>query len=77
MCLNRLEPAAIGQMLERALGDAERGLGGRWPLDRDVARERLAQAADGDARRALIWLELAAELAEAQGYHGWKRRWMR
>ncbi|CDH43258.1 replication-associated recombination protein A [Candidatus Contendibacter odensensis] len=64
--LNRLEPAAIGQMLERALGDAERGLGGRWPLE-DVARERLAQAADGDARRALIWLELAAELAEAQG----------
>ena len=31
--LNRLEPAAIGQMLERALGDAERGLGGRWPLE--------------------------------------------
>ena len=25
-----------------------------------------AQAADGDARRMLIWLELAAELAEAR-----------
>jgi putative ATPase len=29
--------------------------------------ERLAQSADGDARRALIWLELAAELADAHG----------
>ena len=33
----------------------------------NVALERLAWAADGDAHRALIWLELAAELAEAQG----------
>ncbi len=64
--LNSLDVAAIRQLLDRALGDSERGLGGRWPLP-EPARERLAQAADGDARRALIWLELAAELAEAQG----------
>jgi putative ATPase len=64
--LNSLDAAAIRQVLERALSDAERGLGGRWPLS-EAARDRLAQAADGDARRALIWLELAAELADAQG----------
>jgi len=64
--LSSLDPAAIRQVLDRALSDAERGLGGRWSLS-EAARERLAQAADGDARRALIWLELATELAEAQG----------
>jgi len=61
-----LDTAAIDQILARALRDPERGFGGRWPLATE-ARERLATAADGDARRALIWLELAAELAEAQG----------
>ncbi len=64
--LNSLDVAAIRQLVDRALSDAEWGLGGRWPLP-EAARERLAQAADGDARRALIWLELAAELADAQG----------
>jgi putative ATPase len=63
--LNSLDPAAIRQVVDRALADPERGLGERWPLS-EAARERLAQAADGDARRALIWLELAGELAEAQ-----------
>ncbi len=64
--LSSLDVAAIGQVVDRALTDPEHGLGGRGPLS-DAARVRLAQTADGDARRALIWLELAAELAEAQG----------
>ena len=64
--LNSLDPAAIRQVVDRALSDAGRGLGGRWPLS-EAARDRLAQSTDGDARRALIWLELAAELAAAQG----------
>ncbi len=64
--LNSLDPAAIRQVVDRALSDAERGLSGRWPLS-EAARDRLAQSTDGDARRALIWLELAAELAAAQG----------
>ena len=64
--LNRLDAAAIDQILERALGDSEVGLGGHWSLAAEV-RERLARAAEGDARRALSWLELGAELAEAQG----------
>jgi len=64
--LTALDAPAIDRVLERALRDAEHGLGGHWPLS-DAARDRLARAADGDARRALIWLELAAELAAAQG----------
>ncbi|HRY16544.1 MAG TPA: AAA family ATPase, partial [Candidatus Competibacteraceae bacterium] len=63
--LQSLEIAAINQVVERALCDPEQGLAGRGSLT-DEARLRLAQAADGDARRALIWLELAAELAEAR-----------
>jgi putative ATPase len=50
--------------LQQALDDSERGLGGR---DLHVAREQLAliaQAADGDVRRALTLLEIAAELVD-------------
>jgi putative ATPase len=63
--LNPLDDVALGAVLERALRDAERGLGGRWTLGAAV-RNRLLTAADGDARRLLLWLELAAELAAAQ-----------
>ena len=49
--------------LQRALGDSERGLG-EMHLRVDSASLRLiAQAADGDVRRALTLLEIAAELA--------------
>jgi putative ATPase len=57
----------IVQALQQALGDDERGLGGR---NLHVAREQLeliAQAADGDVRRALTLLEIAAELVEEGG----------
>jgi putative ATPase len=50
--------------LQQALDDGERGLGGRGL---HVAREQLeliAQAADGDVRRALTLLEIAAELVD-------------
>jgi putative ATPase len=65
--LRPLDEAAIRALIARALTDAERGLGetadalpGRW-LD------RIAEAADGDARRALILLETAVELSRAAG----------
>lgn len=64
--LTGLEASDLRRLLDRALADGEHGLGGRWPLS-DEARDQLANAADGDARRVLIWLELAAELANAQG----------
>jgi putative ATPase len=50
--------------LHRAIADKERGLGD-LDLDVDEASLRLiASAADGDVRRALTLLEIAAELAE-------------
>ena len=50
--------------LRRALEDAERGLGGQGLRAADGQLASIAQAADGDVRRALTLLEIAAELAE-------------
>ncbi len=61
--LRPLGREALLAVLERALADPERGLGGRVEADR-AALERIAEAADGDARRALNLLEIAADLAE-------------
>lgn len=53
--------------LQRALDDRERGLGGQG-IQVDAARLRdIAGAADGDVRRALTLLEIAAELAADEG----------
>ncbi|MEO1202832.1 MAG: replication-associated recombination protein A [Pseudomonadota bacterium] len=61
--LKALTTDAIVEILERALADAERGLNARVQIA--VAElETIASAADGDARRALNLLELAADLAE-------------
>jgi putative ATPase len=54
-------------LLESALRDAERGLGKEQLRAAPEALELIAQAADGDARRALNMLELAAALAAAAG----------
>ncbi len=65
--LKRLADEDIVRLLERALADPDRGLGA---LGISVSRQQLdmiAAAADGDGRRALGFLELAAELAEEQG----------
>jgi putative ATPase len=62
--LKRLEPAELRAIIDAALADRQHGLGER-DLQMDVTlRDRLAQAADGDARRALNLLEIAADLAE-------------
>ncbi len=62
--LKALEPAAIRRLLERALNDQTRGLGGLRLQLGESALDLLAEAADGDARRALNLLEIAADLAE-------------
>jgi len=62
--LKPLDACAIRMLIDRALNDDLRGLGGRELLMPDALRERLAERADGDARRALNLLELAAEVAE-------------
>ncbi len=62
--LKALEAQDLRKLIDRALDDREQGLG---QLQIDVTedlRDILARAADGDARRALNLLELAADLAE-------------
>ena len=49
-------------VLQRALADDERGLGGNYVIG-DESLQTIAAAADGDARRSLNLLELAADLA--------------
>lgn len=62
--LDAVSPDDIVAALHRALADKERGLGD-LELDVDEASLKLiASAADGDVRRALTLLEIAAELAE-------------
>jgi putative ATPase len=68
--LKRLEEADLLDLLERALGDTERGLGARCIRIAGELRRRLVQAADGDARRLLNLLEIAADLAEPDGDGG-------
>lgn len=63
--LRALTAEDILQVLQRALADQAAGLGALGLQVGQEALAALAQAADGDARRALNWLELAADLAEA------------
>ncbi|HEY0196941.1 MAG TPA: replication-associated recombination protein A [Rhodanobacter sp.] len=61
-----LEPVSIADIvaaLKRALVDFERGLGDLQLQVADESLDSIAQAADGDVRRALTLLEIAAELA--------------
>ena len=61
--LRPLEREAILVLLRRALADPDRGLGGRKLEAGEEALALFAEAADGDARRALNLLEIAADLA--------------
>lgn len=54
----------LDRVIDAALGDAQRGLGAQRIGLEPAARELLVTAADGDARRALNLLEVAADLAE-------------
>jgi putative ATPase len=65
--LEAVSAPEIVAALRRALEDAERGLGGRGIVAEDAHLELIAAAADGDVRRALTLLEIAAELAEPDG----------
>jgi putative ATPase len=65
--LEALSVEDIVDALQRALGDAERGLGGRGIVVSDADLALIAAAADGDVRRALTLLEIAAELSEGEG----------
>src|ERR1700730_3948783 len=64
--LKPLSEDEVCAIVDRALADPLRGLGGRAALDAD-ARSSIVGLSDGDARVALNALELAAEIAVARG----------
>lgn len=65
--LRSLDSDAISALLRRALTDPERGMGEAPDALPEAWIERIADSADGDARRALILLETAVELSRAAG----------
>ncbi len=62
--LKPLQARELRRIIDNALQDEERGLGGRNLCCGPELRDRLAQAADGDARRVLNLLEICADLSE-------------
>lgn len=65
--LKSLSVGALEKLLRRTLVDPQRGLGAqKFEVDAE-GLARIARAADGDARRALNLLEVASDLATAQG----------
>jgi len=63
--LTRLAPEDISKLIERALADSDRGLGKMHVTLAEGALDFIAAAADGDARRGLMLLELTAEYVGA------------
>jgi putative ATPase len=61
--LKSLSTSDLERLVTHALTDVERGLGDRNLSITDDARELIARAGDGDARRTLNLLEIAADLA--------------
>ncbi|MBF6571173.1 MAG: replication-associated recombination protein A [Candidatus Binataceae bacterium] len=66
LVLKPLSPEDLATLIERALTDRERGLGAHELSLDESATAELMSVADGDARRALNMLEIAAELARQQ-----------
>ncbi len=63
LVLHPLSDEALGRVLDDALGDEERGLGGRKLTLQEGARKMIVETSNGDARRALNALEIASSLA--------------
>ena len=63
--LKMLDTDTLIDILRHALADNPRGLGGRFSIADDDL-QHIASAADGDARRALNLIELAADLTESE-----------
>ncbi len=61
--LRGLQPEQLQQVLQQALNDKERGLGASDIRIDEDSLITLAHAADGDARKALNLLEIAADLS--------------
>jgi putative ATPase len=65
--LESLSAEDIQSLLERAMSDSQRGLGGTRVTVEQNAIEYLASASEGDARRALSALEIAVLSCEESG----------
>jgi putative ATPase len=65
--LKSLQEADLLHVIDQALRDDVRGLGGRAIALAPGQAQRLAVAADGDARRVLNLLEIAVDMAHTQG----------
>lgn len=65
--LKHLDAIEIRKIIDRALLDSERGLGSNSLSMSSEHRDVLATTADGDARHALMLLELASDCARAEG----------
>ena len=66
LVLKELDHAALAHILQDALEDTERGLGAAGLTLDPAARDMLIDFANGDARRALNTLEIAAGLARTK-----------
>ena len=62
--LRSLTEQDIQHVIQQALRDDENGLGSQKLQLDDSALNLLSKVADGDARRALNWLEMSADLAD-------------
>lgn len=66
--LRSLDTADLRQIIDAAMADPIRGLGGRGITIADELRDRIAEAADGDGRRVLNLLEISIDLADSKGH---------
>jgi len=64
--LKSLKVADLEQILDNALTDKERGLGAQGFQLKSDLRQLIAEAADGDARRALNLLEIITDLSDSK-----------
>ena len=64
--LKPLSAPAVAELVKRCLSDPERGLGASKLEISDAALQLLVESADGDARRALNLLAIAADLTESK-----------
>jgi putative ATPase len=67
LVLHPLGQSELVELVNRAMNDAERGLGGLKLGISPAACDELVQGAAGDARKLLSALELAAEMAQRAG----------
>jgi len=64
--LKHLTVEDVRAIIDRALDDKQRGLGEQSIVMADEHRDALAKTADGDARHALVLLELASDCAREE-----------